>query len=322
MMQQAKESFLSRDYAKAEKLCREELSTRPNSLEAMHVLGLSRFEQGSIEEGIKLVIQSVVGAKTNANWFANLGDLWQRVGNMQMAFQMYKTYLELSPDGLPEDFSAAYSEALAKTNSAPFPLTRRQRFHSLTEQLKAALADTQQGDVAECGCFRGHSTWLIAHTLRQHKSDFTGNGLHVFDSFEGLSDPQPEDTEEHDDRVTPMTTKGRFAASLEEVQAHLSDFPDITYYPGWLPASLEGIEERTYRFVHVDVDLYEPTRGAFEYFFPRLETGGRLVSDDYNWPGARKAVDEFAASLPEDAYHMETTPYHQAVIIKRQRVFS
>ena len=46
----------------------------------------------------------------------------------------------------------------------------------------------------------------------------------------------------------------------------------------------------------MDVDLYQPTLDAFAYFFPRLEAGGLIVTDDYNWPGGRKAVDEFRAA--------------------------
>src|SRR5688572_31529904 len=42
-----------------------------------------------------------------------------------------------------------------------------------------------------------------------------------------------------------------------------------------------------------DVDVYQPTRDSLEYFYPRLVTGGILVCDDYGWPGARKAVDDF-----------------------------
>lgn len=61
---------------------------------------------------------------------------------------------------------------------------------------------------------------------------------------------------------------------------------------GWIPEVLETMPERRYRFVHVDVDLYEPTRAAFAYFVPRMQIGGVIVTDDYNWPGGRRAVDE------------------------------
>ncbi len=44
--------------------------------------------------------------------------------------------------------------------------------------------------------------------------------------------------------------------------------------------------------------------GAFRYFYPRLVPGGVIMSDDYNWPGAKKAIDAFGVGKnpapPED----------------------
>jgi O-methyltransferase len=48
--------------------------------------------------------------------------------------------------------------------------------------------------------------------------------------------------------------------------------------------------------VHVDVDLYEPTRACLEYFYPRMAAGGIILCDDYGtpaFPGARRAWLEF-----------------------------
>ena len=47
-------------------------------------------------------------------------------------------------------------------------------------------------------------------------------------------------------------------------------------------------------FVHIDPDLYEPTKEGLILFYPLLSQGGIMLIHDYNaWPGARKAVDEF-----------------------------
>ena len=45
-------------------------------------------------------------------------------------------------------------------------------------------------------------------------------------------------------------------------------------------------------FVHLDVDLYEPTRACLDYFLPRLSPGGFVICDDYGaptFPGAARA---------------------------------
>jgi hypothetical protein len=83
---------------------------------------------------------------------------------------------------------------------------------------------------------------------------------------------------------------------LEVVKATLSDFPSIAYHQGWIPQSFAAVEECEYKFVHLDLDLYEPIKGGLEYFYPRMVRGGAIVVDEYaipRWPGAKKAVDEY-----------------------------
>ncbi len=219
----------------------------------------------------------------------------------------------LDPTG-DEWFDAVYLSGLGRTGARPTPLRRRHRFHGLVQQLDATAGVA--GDVVECGCFRGLSSYLLCSALRRERPHFNGGGYHVFDSFQGLSEPAAEDRVPADaadrERLEEMTKAGRFAAPAEVIKDVLTDFPGVAYYPGWIPQSFAGLPERRYRFVHVDVDLYEPTRGALEYFYPRLSPGGRIVSDDYNWPGCRKAIEEFCASR---SIAFQTTAQLQAYIV-------
>lgn len=46
--------------------------------------------------------------------------------------------------------------------------------------------------------------------------------------------------------------------------------------------------------LHIDVDVYEPTKIALEYLYDRVVPGGLIVFDDYGTvAGETKAVDEF-----------------------------
>jgi hypothetical protein len=185
-----------------------------------------------------------------------------------------------------------------------------QRHYHLTELFERT--DGLGGEIAECGCFRGLSSYLLCAAARARAPEFDGLGHHIFDSFAGLSAPDDEDDvapEGQHARIAAMNQKGAFAAALEDVQRHLGEFPRIGYHPGWIPESFAGVPERRYRFVHIDVDLHAPTAGAFAYFYPRLVPGGMIVCDDYNWPGARKAVDEFAARHGLEAH---PTAFQQA----------
>jgi len=205
---------------------------------------------------------------------------------------------------------------LLATHTSPTPLRRRERFYSLVTLFRRTSA--LRGLVAECGCFRGLSSYLLCRTLKLADPAFDGSGYRIFDSFQGLSVPQPEDTIADSDPDAQLlrnnTQPGKFAAALESVKASLNAFPNIEFFPGWIPSAFPDESETRYRFVHVDVDIYQPTRDSFDYFYPRLVAGGIIVCDDYGWPGARKAIDEFCERMGAEC---EVTPSLQAYIVRR-----
>ncbi len=160
-----------------------------------------------------------------------------------------------------------------------------------------------EGQIAECGSFRGVSSWFIAEATRD-----TGKVLHLFDSFEGLSTPGSHDG--------AHWHEGALAAGEQDCLRTLGPHAErAVIHRGWIPERFPDVADEQFSFVHVDVDLYEPHRDAIEFFWPRLTVGGLMVFDDYGsayCPGARRAVDEAFAS--EDVVE---SPTAQAFVIKR-----
>lgn len=142
------------------------------------------------------------------------------------------------------------------------------------------------GDTAECGVYEGLGSFIIldANARSHHKRTH-----HLFDSFEGLSDPSPLDGF--------YWSKGDLAANVETVKKNLAPYLDaVCFHPGWIPDRFSDVEESRFAFVHIDVDLYQPTFDSLQFFYDRLNPGGILVCDDYGFstcPGATKAVDQF-----------------------------
>jgi hypothetical protein len=102
---------------------------------------------------------------------------------------------------------------------------------------------------------------------------------------------------------------------LERVKSVFRDYPQVSISKGWIPQVFAGLTERKWSFVHIDVDLYEPTLGALEYFFPRLAKGGVIVNDDYaspDFPGGGRAWDGFCSDRHIPFVVLDTG---QAVII-------
>jgi O-methyltransferase len=152
------------------------------------------------------------------------------------------------------------------------------------------LVAAVEGETAECGVFRGASSWLIC-TATNGK----GRKHHLFDSFEGLSAPEAADG--------AHWKPGDLAAGEDVVADNLRRFVDrLVFHKGWIPDRFGDVQDRQFAFVHVDVDLRQPTLDSLEFFYPRLSQGAVLLCDDYgctNCPGATEAIDRFLADKPE-----------------------
>lgn len=148
------------------------------------------------------------------------------------------------------------------------------------------------GDTAECGVYRGAGSYLICKVIAAQRG--AARRHFVFDSFAGLSAPTAVDG--------THWTRGDLACNAEEVRQVLAGFPGVSLHPGWIPSRFPDVADRRFAFVHIDVDLYEPTRDSLAFFYPRMNGGGIILCDDYGFtscPGATQAVDDFLADRPE-----------------------
>jgi O-methyltransferase len=154
------------------------------------------------------------------------------------------------------------------------------------------------GDIAEVGVFRGGSAKIISESKGVR-------ALYLFDTFEGL--PKA-------DKIDGFFYKGQFAAPFERVKDYLSVYPDVHIYKGLFPKTADPILDKTFSFVHLDVDIYESTSDCLKFFYPRMSRGGIIISHDYfNSEGVKKAVDEFFGDKPEPVIEM---PRSQCLIVK------
>ncbi|MDP3332333.1 MAG: TylF/MycF/NovP-related O-methyltransferase [Methylococcaceae bacterium] len=157
-------------------------------------------------------------------------------------------------------------------------------------QLIRLTADIQ-GDTAECGVYKGCSSYAI---LQSNKHSKIKRWHHVFDSFEGLSLPSDKDND--------YWTPGDLSISEKIVEKNLAEFDGVTLYKGWIPSRFNEVSDRQFSFVHVDVDLYQPTFDSLAFFYDRLAKGAIFLCDDYGFDscvGATTAIDDFLKSKPE-----------------------
>lgn len=155
------------------------------------------------------------------------------------------------------------------------------------------VAELPAGDYAELGTYRGISARLIFGNLAANSQ------LHCFDTFDGFTDA---DVNAETSNVKDRGIGGAFSdTTLQLAQQYiLNGRPGggrLFMHKGYFPDTVAGFEERSWRFVHLDPDLYKPTLEGIRYFYPRLVPGGILLLHDYNsfFTGVRRAADEYFA---------------------------
>lgn len=209
---------------------------------------------------------------------------------------------------LPLDFGRETRDTLRRVK--PFTMTSWERLGVLCDAIRHIEAASIEGDVVECGVWRGGSMMASALTLLQlgsHERD-----LWLYDTYAGMSEPTEIDRKPWENS---KATRSRFEqfdrgthndwcyASLDDVRSNLlsTDYPSerLHFVEGKVEETLPGAIPDSIALLRLDTDFYESTRAELEYLYPRLRPGGILILDDYaEWDGARRAVDEFFDAEP------------------------
>ena len=167
-----------------------------------------------------------------------------------------------------------------------------------------------EGCLVECGTWKGGAAALMG--LAHRRAGEACRDLHLFDSFQGL----PEPDRAHDGEMAVRYAGERAAGRLQSIGKCVGTLEDnkhvlttVARYPaslthyhvGWFQDTLPiaGSSLKKIGLLRIDGDWYESTRICLETLFPMVSSGGIVVIDDYGkWAGCRKAVDEFMETLP------------------------
>ena len=175
-------------------------------------------------------------------------------------------------------FERVYAAAEGRT------LVSRDRCFVLWRTLQQALH--LDGDLLECGVFRGGTALLEATTVRDQGAE---RPLHLVNSWRC---PTPR-------RASNRFREGDFAStSYEDVRQALAPFPFAQVHQGFIPEILDELAIERLAWAYIDVNIYAAVRDSLQFIYPRLLPGGVIVLDDYGFPscpGVRRAMDEFFA---------------------------
>jgi O-methyltransferase len=143
------------------------------------------------------------------------------------------------------------------------------------------------GDILEVGVWRGGTGCLMA---AQAKRQSPSTQVVLCGTFTGVAKAGAKDTVyrggEHADASMEMVAKLAGEMGLDNIAIRQGVFPDE------IGASLS---DRRFSLCHLDVDVYESARQAFDWVWSRLVVGGVVVFDDYGFApcdGVTRMVNE------------------------------
>jgi hypothetical protein len=205
-----------------------------------------------------------------------------------------------APATLPRHFDEA---AKRITRAAkPRTMTGYDKLFALVEAVRYVVDQELPGAFVECGVWRGGSMQAVALALLDR--GVTDRELHLFDTFEGMTEPTDEDVSvDGTPAATRLATEPRTAwvwavATLDDVRGGMAEtgYPAerIHYHVGPVEQTVPDEAPDEIALLRLDTDWYESTRHELEHLYSRVPRGGVVILDDYGtWQGARQAVDEF-----------------------------
>jgi O-methyltransferase len=183
-----------------------------------------------------------------------------------------------------------------------------ERLVTLWQQVRYLDRSAVPGCLVECGTWRGGASGMMA--LAHMASGTPQRALHLFDSFEGL--PEPDAQKDGDVAIAyadqhargTLLPIGQCVGALETNQGLIHEtigYPRALthFHVGWFQDTVpRATDVGSIALLRLDGDWYDSTKICLQYLYPRVYSGGVVVIDDYGkWPGCRRAVDEFMAGL-------------------------
>lgn len=180
-------------------------------------------------------------------------------------------------------------------------------------ELLSRVTKLGSGDYVELGTQHGYSARAI-WTLMNADAD-----LLLFDTFSGFTAHDIEKEKQlYDNNWTTESITCSAKEKVAEVVCGQASHPRLVLTEGRVPETFAAHDSRRFRFAHLDMDLYEPTRGAIPWLWRRMVPGGIMVFHDYGcagFPGVKKAVDEFFEPLSIPSLPMGDR-WGSAVVVK------
>jgi O-methyltransferase len=186
----------------------------------------------------------------------------------------------------------------------PYTMTTIERIDALIKAVEYVVNNSIDGDIVECGVWRGGSMMAVAMTLLRLKAN---RNVWLYDTFEGMTSPGKFDQDFQGRYAGDLMNQGdpesewiQAKSPLDDVKKAISStgFPlaEAKFVVGPVETTIPSTMPSKIALLRLDTDWFESTRHELRHLWPLLSDKGILIVDDYgDWAGAKKAVDEYFA---------------------------
>lgn len=157
------------------------------------------------------------------------------------------------------------------------------------------------GDFVECGVYAGTGIKTVMDYLggRDFPRAFWG-----YDTF----DYNP---------VQGHLFAGQAEGFHAQIEARFAGYSQVRLVQGLIPESFgQGIPE-TIAYLHIDMNNAEGELAALEHLFDRVQSGGVIVLDDYEWSAYRRQKKAEDPWFEARGYRVVPLPTGQGMLVKR-----
>ena len=191
--------------------------------------------------------------------------------------------------------------------SLKYSNTNKIRMWSLIQSLKHVKKLNLDGDLVECGVYKGFCSFFLVNYLDFGNMD---RSFYLYDTFAGIPEAYKEGSPVHDGAYSEPNL-------LSDATERFASFNNVKVIEGVVPEVLEGVSPEKIAFLHLDMNSALSELGALEVLFDCIVPGGMIVFDDYGWQSYRaqkQAEDEF---MRQRDYKIMELPTGQGLLVKR-----
>ena len=220
--------------------------------------------------------------------------------NLILGFFGFKIQKRLNKSVLKDSFIKRYN------NCKKLSSKKIEFFLALESILLFIFKNNIDGDVVECGVFKGANAKFICNFLKEN--NFEHKNIYLYDTFDGMPVASTEDINinskknynEYLQSINKNSSQNNFYRyeNINNVKENILstnyDKEKVFFIKGMVEDTIPKTTPNEISLLILDTDYYRSTKHELINLYPLVVSGGIIIIDDYGtWAGVKKAVDEF-----------------------------